>query len=51
MTEFSLEEKIILIQYGIKKFENEDIVIEKIKDYLIRERYSTEILILLLVLS
>lgn len=34
MTEFSLEEKIILIQYGIKKFENEEIVVEKLKPIL-----------------
>lgn len=34
MTEFSLEEKIILIQYGIKKFENEDIVMKKLKTIL-----------------
>ena len=34
MAEFSSEEKIILVQYGIKKYENEDIVIEKLKDIL-----------------
>ena len=34
MTEFSLEEKIILVQYGIKKFENEEIVVEKLKNIL-----------------
>ena len=34
MAEFSLEEKIILIQYGIKKFENEDIVMKKLKTIL-----------------
>ncbi len=34
MTEFSSEEKMILVQYGIKKYENEDIVIEKLKDIL-----------------
>ncbi len=34
MTEFSSEEKMILVQYAIKKYENEDIVIEKLKDIL-----------------
>ena len=31
MTEFSSEEKIILVQYGIKKYENEETVTEKLK--------------------
>jgi hypothetical protein len=31
MTEFTSEEKMILVQYGIKKYENEDSVIEKLK--------------------
>ena len=31
MTELSTEEKIILVQYAIKKFENEETVIEKLK--------------------
>ena len=31
MTEFSSTEKIILVQYGIKKYENEEIVSEKLK--------------------
>ncbi len=31
MTEFSSEEKTILVQYGIKKYENEAIIIEKLK--------------------
>ena len=34
MAEFSLEEKIILVQYGIKKYENEEIVVEKLKNIL-----------------
>ena len=34
MTEFSSEEKMIIVQYAIKKYENEDIVIEKLKDIL-----------------
>jgi hypothetical protein len=31
MTEFSSTEKTILVQYGIKKYENEEIVFEKLK--------------------
>jgi hypothetical protein len=31
MTEFLSTEKIILVQYGIKKYENEEIVFEKLK--------------------
>jgi len=34
MTDYSMDEKMILIQYAIKKFENEDTVIEKLKDIL-----------------
>jgi len=34
MTEFSFEEKTILVQYAIKKFENEEIVLEKLKNIL-----------------
>ena len=34
MTEFSSNEKIILVQYGIKKYENEIIVTEKLKTIL-----------------
>ncbi len=34
MTEFSSDEKTILVQYGIKKYENEDSVMEKLKDIL-----------------
>jgi hypothetical protein len=34
MTEFSPEEKTILVQYGIKKYENEDTVTEKLKTIL-----------------
>ena len=34
MTEFSLEEKTILVQYGIKKYENEETVVEKLKSVL-----------------
>ena len=31
MTEFSSTEKTILVQYGIKKYENEETVFEKLK--------------------
>ena len=31
MTEFSFIEKTILVQYGIKKYENEEIIFEKLK--------------------
>jgi hypothetical protein len=31
MTEFSSIEKTILVQYGIKKYENEEIVFKKLK--------------------
>ncbi len=34
MTEFTSEEKMILVQYGIKKYENEDTVMEKLKTIL-----------------
>jgi len=34
MTDYSMDEKMILVQYGIKKYENEDTVIEKLKSIL-----------------
>jgi hypothetical protein len=34
VTEFTPEEKVILVQYGIKKYENEDTVMEKLKTIL-----------------
>ena len=34
MADFTFEEKIILVQYAIKKFENEEIVLEKLKNIL-----------------
>ncbi len=34
MTEYSLNEKMILIQYAIKKYENEAILFEKLKTIL-----------------
>ena len=34
MAEFSSEEKIILVQYGIKKYENEETIFEKLKTIL-----------------
>ncbi|MCH9657491.1 hypothetical protein K0U27_02160 [archaeon] len=30
MSEFSSDEKTVLVQYGIKKYENEDVVTEKL---------------------
>lgn len=34
MTEYSMNEKMIIVQYAIKKFENEQTVIEKLKTVL-----------------
>lgn len=34
MTEFSVNDKMILIQYAIKKYENEAILLEKLKPVL-----------------
>ncbi len=34
MTDYSMNEKMIIVQYAIKKYENEDIVIAKLKDIL-----------------
>ena len=34
MTQFTYDEKTILVQYAIKKYENEEIVIEKLKNHL-----------------
>lgn len=34
MTEFSYEEKMILVQYAIKKYENEEKLLEKLKSVL-----------------
>ena len=34
MTDYSMNEKMILVQYTIKKFENEETVIEKLKSIL-----------------
>lgn len=34
MPDFSSEEKTILVQYGIKKYENEEIIFEKLKTIL-----------------
>lgn len=34
MTEFSMNEKMILIQYAIKKYENEEILLNKLKSVL-----------------
>ncbi len=34
MRDYSMNEKMIIIQYAIKKYENEDTVMEKLKDIL-----------------
>jgi len=34
MTDYSMEEKIILVQYAIKKYENEEILFEKLRQIL-----------------
>ena len=34
MAQFTYDEKTILVQYAIKKYENEEIVIEKLKNHL-----------------
>jgi len=34
MTDFTSEEKTILVQYGIKKYENEETIFEKLKTIL-----------------
>jgi len=34
MTEYSMNEKMLLIQYAIKKYENEEILFEKLKTIL-----------------
>jgi hypothetical protein len=34
MTQFTYDEKTILVQYAIKKYENEEIVLEKLKNFL-----------------
>ena len=34
MTDYSMNEKMIIVQYAIKKYENEETIIEKLKDIL-----------------
>jgi len=34
MTDYSMNEKMILVQYAIKKYENEETIIEKLKTIL-----------------
>jgi hypothetical protein len=34
MTDYSMNEKMIIIQYAIKKYENEETIIEKLKSIL-----------------
>jgi hypothetical protein len=37
MTNYSMDEKMILVQYAIKKYENEDTVMEKLKTILLEK--------------
>ena len=46
MAELSKDEKMILVQYAIKKYENEEIVIEKLKRLFYLKKIFKEILIL-----
>jgi len=34
MTDYSINEKMIIVQYGIKKYESEDTLVEKLKSIL-----------------
>ncbi|MDH3313927.1 MAG: hypothetical protein OEM28_12415 [Nitrosopumilus sp.] len=34
MTDYSINEKMIIVQYGIKKYESENILVEKLKSIL-----------------
>jgi len=34
MTDYSMNEKMIIVQYGIKKYESEDTLVEKLKSIL-----------------
>ncbi len=34
MIDYSINEKMIIVQYGIKKYENEDTLVEKLKSIL-----------------
>lgn len=34
MIDYSMNEKMIIVQYGIKKFENEDTLVEKLRSIL-----------------
>jgi len=34
MTDYSMNEKMIIVQYAIKKYENEETIIEKLKNIL-----------------
>ena len=40
MTDYSMNEKMIIVQYAIKQYENEETVIEKLKSVLSETRYS-----------
>jgi hypothetical protein len=47
MTDYSMNEKMIIVQYGIKKFENEDTLVEKLRSILSEKdiRWSLDTLI------
>jgi len=34
MTDYSIDEKMIIVQYGIKKYESENMLVEKLKSIL-----------------
>ena len=40
MTDYTMNEKMIIVQYTVKKFENEEIVIEKLKPLLSEKVHS-----------
>ncbi len=43
MTDYAMNEKMIIVQYAIKKFENEEMVIKKLKSVL-PEKYIQRII-------
>ncbi len=43
MTDYSMNEKMIIVQYTIKKYENEETIIEKLKNILSEKDIQTSI--------
>ncbi len=43
MTDYSMNEKMIIVQYAIKKYENEETIIEKLKNILSEKDIQTSI--------